>query len=317
MSEKTFVKTDVDKINGQDKCPKCGSTDITPGKNPGELVCNYCRYTYSVEKVSGLVNDLEELSGEVTTSGVSNIDKEKSNIVTLKCDSCGAEVVIDTTNNMQARCHWCRNILSLNAQVPNGAVPDAILPFKISSDDAKKEIEKFVNKRSFYANPQFKKEFTTDNIMGVYFPYMLVDINGHGLFVGDAERQIRSYFVKVGENHQEQRYDAEEYHVERDFDIFINGLSVESNADRLNSNSSDKTNNIINSIMPFDTENCVKYNANFLRGYNSEKRDINVDEIKPLVEVQAKDISRYAINESLSNLNITANISTYRFCPKD
>ena len=44
--------------------------------------------------------------------------------MTFKCTGCGAEVVIDTNHSTQARCHWCRNKLSMNQQVPNGAVPD-------------------------------------------------------------------------------------------------------------------------------------------------------------------------------------------------
>ena len=32
--------------------------------------------------------------------------------------------------------------------------------------------------------------------------------------------------------------------------------------------------------MPFDTENCVKFNANYLRGFNLEKRDVNIENLK-------------------------------------
>ena len=78
----------------------------------------------------------------------------------------------------------------------------------------------------------------------------------------------------------ERRYDADVYHVERDFDIFINDLTVESSQDKLNHKSNDKTNNIINAIMPFDVENCVKWNANYLRGYSSEKRDTNIEQLE-------------------------------------
>ena len=118
--------------------------------------------------------------------------------------------------------------------------------------------------------------------MGVYFPYMLVDVNGHGKFVGEGEHQTRKYYVGSGDK-QEARYDADLYHVERDFDISISGLSVESNSDRLNTKASDKTNNIINSIMPFDTENAVKYNANYLKGYTSERRDTNITSFEYLI----------------------------------
>ena len=67
-------------------------------------------------------------------------------------------------------------------------------------------------------------------------------------------------------------YDADLYHVERDFDFTIQGLTIESSSNNLSEVSWNKTNNIINAIMPFDTENCVKYNANYLRGYTFRKK---------------------------------------------
>ena len=53
--------------------------------------------------------------------------------------------------------------------------------------------------------------------------------------------------------------------------------------------------------MPFDIENCARYNANYLRGYTSEKRDTNIDQLRPIVDTQSKDISRYAANETLKD----------------
>ena len=74
--------------------------------------------------------------------------EDAKDIMTLKCSSCGAEVVIDTASATQARCHWCRNTLSINEQIPNGAIPDAVLPFKISKEEARTQIESFVKKEN-------------------------------------------------------------------------------------------------------------------------------------------------------------------------
>ena len=175
-----------------------------------------------------------------------------------------------------------------------------VLPFNVKKDVAQAEIEKFVGKRKFFAHPKFKEEFTTNNIMGVYFPYMVVDVNAHANFYGKGEHLVRKYYRGSNDN-KETYYDADVYEVGRDFDITINGLSIESSSDRLNNTSSEKTNNVINAIMPFDIENCVKYNSNYLRGYTSERRDTNVEQLKPLVETQAKDIARFACNPTLSN----------------
>ena len=296
MEEKT-IETDS-KANGQNKCPKCGATDISLNVKKGLLRCNFCRHEFEAEKVQGLETDISKLEGDNYSTGTQNIDADAENLITLKCSSSGAEVVIGTPHSTQARCHWCRNTLSINQQIPNGAVPDVVLPFKLTKNEAKENIQKYVDKKRFYAHPQFKKEFTVDNVMGVYFPYMVVDVNAHADFSGEAEHEIRHYTVRSGDN-ETTYYDADVYEVEREFDITINGLTVESSIDKLDTTSKENTNNIINSIMPFDTENCVKWDPNYIRGFTSEKRDMNVDKLKPLVEEEAKDIARFAANETM------------------
>ena len=294
----TVVQTDTDAKDGQIKCPKCGSTDIQTNSRTGKLRCSFCRHEFEPQLLE-TEEDVSSLEGVRMGSGAQDRAADADDVITLKCESCGAEVVIDTASANQARCHWCRNMLSINHQVPNGAVPDAVLPFGVSKDDARAEIERFVGKRKFFAHPTFTREFTTKNICGVYFPYMIVDINAHDHLSGTGEVLIRSYSVKKGDS-SETRYDADAYHVERDFDIAINDLTVEASVDKLNVSSSEKTTNIINSIMPFDTQNCVRYNANYLRGYTSEKRDVDVNNVRPLVATQAQDIARIAANETLA-----------------
>ena len=297
-SDTKVVDTDVGNNSGQDKCPKCGATDISLNAQTGLLRCNFCRYEFKPEKVEGLETDITKLEGEIVGSGTQDIDENSKDMVTIKCTSCGAEVIIDTSETTQARCHWCRNYLSINEQIPNGAVPDVVLPFKLKKDEARQEIEKFVKNRKFYAHPKFKQEFTTENIMGVYLPYMVVDVNSHAYFSGQGEHEKRRY-TRGSDDNKRTYYDADLYDVEREFDLTIEGLTVESSSDKINKNSSNKTNNIINSIMPFDIENCVKYNSNYLRGYTSEKRDMDIDDLRQIVDKQSKDVARFAANDTL------------------
>ena len=294
-----IAKTDIDAKDGQNKCPKCGATDISTNTNNGLLRCNYCRYEFEPKKIAGMITEINQLQGQIMGSGAQDIIKNTNDVLTFKCSSCGAEVVIDTSSASQARCHWCRSTLSVNQQIPNGSIPDVVLPFNVNKEIAKIEIEKFVGKRKFFAHPKFREEFTTNNVNGVYFPYMLVDINAHANLTGEGEHQTNSYYESSG-NNQHLYYDADLFHVEREFDLAIYGLSVESNSERLdNSILSNKTNNIINAIMPFDIENCVKYDANYLKGYTSERRNTNIDQLKNIVDVQTKDIVRIAANDTL------------------
>ena len=297
--EEKIIDTNENKEHGTNRCPNCGASDVTYNTKKKKLICNFCYTEFDDEKLD--LNDTKDLEGVTKTTGVKDIVKG-NDIVTLKCSGCGAEVVINTNEATNARCHWCRSILSINSQIDNGAIPDVVLPFSLSKEEAQKKIQSFVDERTKYANEEFKKEFTTKNIMGVYFPYMLVDANCHGTFKGQGEHLVKKYTVKRNDR-TETRYDADLYQIERDFDITIDDLTIESSLDKLNKNSKDKTTNIINSIMPFDTENCVKYKGNYLAGYTSEKRDINVSNIEDKVDNELKDVTRHSLNDKMSFYN--------------
>ncbi|WP_255559590.1 TFIIB-type zinc ribbon-containing protein [Salinibacterium sp. M195] len=295
-------RTDDGAQDGLAKCARCGATEISLNVATGNLRCGFCRFEWATDNAIEAFNlngDISKLSGILVGSGSSDIVPSTEEILTFKCSACGAEVVIDTNNSTQARCHWCRNTLSMNQQVPNGAVPDMILPFTVEKSTAVEKIASFVGKRKFFAHPKFRAEFNAENVMGVYLPYMVVDINAHARMTGEGEHQTRSYTVKVGDK-QEQRYDADLFNVVREFDIQVNDLTVESSSDRLDQNTSQNSNNIINTIMPFDVENSVRYDSNYLAGFTSERRDSNLDQLSPIAHTQAEDITRHRVNDSLA-----------------
>jgi DNA-directed RNA polymerase subunit RPC12/RpoP len=295
------VQTDVGAKDGLAKCSRCGSTDIALNIATGHLRCNFCRFEQASPNALAtyhLDGDPKLLTGLVVGSGSADIVPSTAEVLTFKCAACGAEVVIDTKSSMQARCHWCRNTLSMNQQIPNGAVPDMILPFKLSKETAVANISAFVGKRMTFAHPRFKAEFQPNNVMGVYMPYMVVDVNAKIRLTGQGEHQTRTYTEKHGDN-EERYYDADVYDVARAFDIYIDDLTVESSSERLDQTPSRNSNNIINAIMPFDPAESVTYNSNYLTGFASEKRDTNVTDLAPIVTTQSQDIARYQANNTL------------------
>ncbi len=296
------IQTDMEGVDGLNKCPTCGATDIALNPATGKLRCQFCRYEWDAKSAlasMGLDTPIEQLSGLVMGSGAGDIIPSTEIVVTFKCEACGAEVVIDTAHSTQARCHWCRNMLSMNQQIPNGAVPDMVLPFMIPKQEAVEKIKAFVKKRKFFAHRKFLREFEPNNVMGVYLPYMVVDLNAKATLVGQGEHQTRKYTVGSG-NDQETRYDADLYNVWRSFDLRIDDLTIESSTERLDQDTKKNTNNIINSVMPFDTENSVVYDSNYLSGFTSERRDTNIDQIAPLVQLQAGDVARHAAQDLTS-----------------
>ena len=287
--------------NGVNRCPKCGATDVALNMKTGKLKCNFCRTEFD-DKGANDYGGVEDLKGDIIGEGATNIIPDETIVLTLKCPACGAEVVINTEEVTSARCHWCRHVLSVNEKLPNGAVPDFVLPFKLEKAKAEANIKEFVQKRQFFAHPKFKAEFTTENIMGVYLPYMIVDVNAHATLSGEAEHLVRQYTVGSG-NSRRTRYDADAYDVTRDFDLLVDDLTVEASSDKLNQDLRSNTNNVINAIMPFDTDKCVGWNPSYLRGFTSEKRDTNIDVLKPVMQTQVGDVARYKAKESMTFYN--------------
>ncbi len=297
------IDTSSDELrDGLNHCPKCGSTEIRQKPGSDLLICLYCRnewHAARVEEAFGFGEGLDELVGTIIASGARDIEADAASLMTFKCTGCGAEVTVNTENAMTARCHWCRHVFGVNEQVANGAVPDAVLPFHIKKDDAVARIRQFVDKRRMFALKEFKEEFTPENVIGVYLPYMIVDGKASVDVVGQGQIETRRYTQGTGDK-KETYYDADVYQVERHLDFTVDDLPLESSSARGNLDTAANTNNIINTILPFDTKNAVKWNASFLHGFSSEKRDRDVDHLHPRLEDQLLSIARAQFEKSVS-----------------
>lgn len=286
--------------DGMNRCPKCGSTDIRHKAGTELLVCLYCRNEWEgerVEELFGFGEGIDQLKGTVMASGARDIAADAAVLMSFKCSGCGAEVTVNTESAMTARCHWCRHVFGVNEQVPNGAVPDAVLPFRIKKDDAVARIRQFVDKRRLFALKEFKEQFTPENVVGVYLPYMIVDGNASAGVAGFGEIKTREY-TRGTDNNKKTYYDADIYQVERHVDFTVDDLPLESSTERGNLDTRVNTNNIINTILPFDTKNAVKWNASYLSGFTSEKRNSNVAQMQPRLEDQLLSIARAQVEAS-------------------
>lgn len=268
--------TPAGRQDGLVRCGRCGATDVIYRPDTGTLMCEFCRFEWQearLDEAMGLSEGIADLRGRTVSTAAVDITDDET-LMTYKCDGCGAEVVVDTARSLQARCHWCKHVLSINNRIPNGAVPDGILPFSVTREQAMESIQAFVDRRRTFAHPEFARTFRPENVMGVYIPYMTVD--GRVTARLDGVGEIGRGRVKVGENSYEYKVDA--YAVARELDLEIDDVIVETSASKADIHATESTNNIINSILPFDVKNIVRFSASFLGDqYTSERRDMDVD----------------------------------------
>ncbi|MDQ6522429.1 hypothetical protein RB608_02405 [Nocardioides sp. LHD-245] len=303
------AKPSIETVNeslkdGLNRCPKCGSTDVQLRGSTGMLICLFCRNEWQearVEEEFGLGEGIDQLEGTVIASGAGDIAADAADMLTFKCEACGAEVVVDTAHALNARCHWCRHTLNVNQQIPNGAVPDAVLPFRLTKDEAVEKIRAFASKRRLFAHKRFKKEFVPENVLGVYLPYLVIDARAASQYWGKGEVETRRWTEKQGDN-RVTYYAADVYRLSRQVSFTVDDLTVEGSSERASFGTAN-TNNIVNSVLPFDTKNAVRWNASYLVGFTSEKRDVNVEAMKPVLEDQLLSIGRSEVRGSLGRFD--------------
>ena len=134
------------------------------------------------------------------------------------------------------------------------------------------------------------------NNITLHAPASSIGSSGNALEInsasaGTGEVKTREYTRGSGDKKQTY-YDADVYQVDRHVDFTVDDLPLESSAGRGNLDTRANTNNIINTIQPFDTKNALKWNASYLAGFTSEKRDLDVDRLRPRLEDQLLSIAR-------------------------
>ncbi len=280
------------------RCPNCGASDASYDMEAGGLRCLSCRTVFVSPKINQF-GGIEELVGEVKSEGAKDVETDDF-VMTLRCPSCGANVMLSKEDE-NASCHWCRHNLKTAERVPNGSMPDLVLPFKLKRKTALTKMKDFVRKRRFFSLDGFANDLSEETIRGVYLPYVVVDVNAKVSMKGSAEKSDGISFVSEAygdESHIKKVYDVSTFDVERDFDLRIDDLTIEASRDKFEYGSLINTTHIINAIMPFDTEEAVEWDSRYLKGYSSERRDLNVDQLKSRLDNQVNDIARYRMMET-------------------
>lgn len=299
MVEERKVKTRAKVL----RCPNCGASDAEYDISAGGLRCAKCRTVFASPKINTL-GGVDELVGEIKSDGANDIE-ENDFVVTFRCPSCGANVMLGKDAE-DAKCHWCRHSLKTAQRIPNGSMPDMVLPFKLTRKEALSRMKIFAQERNFFAFDDFAKGLTEESVIGVYLPYAVIDVRAHIEMIGRAEKTIGTRLMLEGSGYGDesnivQVYDVSSFGVKRVFDIELDDLTIEASSEKIQYGSSINTTHIINSIMPFDTEQAVEWDARYLKGFSSEKRDLNIRQLDYRLKSQIMDIAKYKMMSTTDN----------------
>ena len=270
------AKTKVGKIYDI-HCPSCGAPAYYDIKK-GTYNCSSCGNNVGIDKAKNLSKGFRDISRKKMRESLKKFELQKAT-----CTGCGAEVVFETGEAV-AICAFCGRSLVRKAFVNADIIPELILPFAITGEEAKDILG------DWCAKNRHKKEARAiskrlQDLKGFYLPYELV----RGPVKCDVFRIDGGSIYECGG--------------------FV---------DRVFVNCSKKLDNrVLDAMEPFDLEDLKEFDFSYIAGHQVKTGDIDGDELLWRIDNEVGEDYKPVIAQTLETraVNVTAHCSDIQRMP--
>lgn len=258
------------------KCPCCGAGLLFRGDSQ-QLTCEYCDNSFDLETVRAFnASESQETSEEFQWDQEPSerwSDAEESRLNVFICPSCGGEIMTEETT-AASFCPYCDNPTIMPGRLSGGMKPDAIIPFRMSKEDAKEAFRKLCKGKPLLPG-MFTKEQRIEKITGIYVPFWLYDCCGN--FDGNYNATRIHTWADANYNYTR----TEHFLLKRGARADFQGIPMDG--------SSKMDNTLMESIEPFDYSQLQSFDMAFLSGYLADKYDVPSDQGKQRVKERVEN----------------------------
>ncbi len=258
-------------------CPSCGAPayyDIRERR----YQCSYCGSSVGIDRAKSQGKGFRDVSRKKMRESIKQFELQKAT-----CTGCGAEVVFEAGEAV-ANCAFCGRSLVRKAFVNADIIPELIIPFAITVDEAKGILADWCrkNRRREEARAISKR---LEDLKGFYLPYELV----RGPVKCDVFRIEGGSIYECGG--------------------FVDQVFV---------NCSEKLDNrVLDAMEPFDLEDLREFDFSYIAGHQVKTGDIDGDELVRRVNTEVGEDYKPAIARTLETraVNVTAHCGDVQRMP--
>lgn len=294
------------------KCPCCGG-GIEFDPTLQKMKCPYCDTEFELETLQGYEEELKSEQADDMTWETGGTDswqaEEAENLRVYVCESCGGEIVADTTTGASA-CPYCDNPIVMKEQFDGVLKPDYVIPFRLDKKAAKEGFKKHLQGRKLLP-AVFKDEAHIEEIKGIYVPFWLFDAQANARMRYRGTR-IRSW-SDSNYNYTETKF----YSIHRAGSLNFVGVPADA--------SSKMPDDLMESIEPYDLRDRVDFRTAYLAGYLADKYDVAAEESmertnsrirRSTEEAFARTVQGYAsVVPEHSSIQLENGKAQYTLCP--
>lgn len=239
------------------KCKQCGS-DMSFNPATQLLHCNACDADESVE----------------THGKLEAKQYEYDNVKEYICPQCGGSIYT-TSSTAATFCSFCGASVVLECRDAEYSMPDSIIPFRVTEDEAKSAYLAKV-KKSLFAPGYLKNDTKVEKTRGIYMPYQVARYHGEG------RAAITSLHHRTSGNYDITETMRDTMHAKVELDVSKDALHEFSDV-------------ISEGIAPFDLDDTKAYSSAYLSGFYADKADMGKDIVGGDVAQEARELCENAV----------------------
>ena len=250
-------------------CTNCGAElKYLPGTT--HLNCDYCGESCDIPQLDTQIKELdfnEFLANEAPTT-------ETITESFVDCSNCGASSTLEP-HVTSALCPYCSTPLVVNSAHDETIIqPKSLLPFKFGKEQAKDELKGWISKLWFAPNNLKKAVLNFDHFKGIYIPYWTFDTDTLTDYVG--QRGEYYYQTETYTTMEDGKPVTKTRRVRKTRWYPANGRVQCYFDDILTAATTSLPKKYIYKLEPWDLENLIPFDKNYLSGFISEKYQIEL-----------------------------------------
>ncbi len=252
------------------KCGQCGAKLVfKPGSHA--LNCPYCGYVNPIDAKDEFIEELDFLAHLGEMGQAADIQEQ----LTVKCDGCGAESTFDP--HVTARdCAFCGADIVATAKSTKQIKPKSLLPFKYDRKQAFEAFGQWVRKRWFAPNKLKNFARLDSNFNGMYVPHWTYDSNTTTYYTG--QRGDNYTVTETYTAMENGRHVTKTRQVTKIRWTHVSGTVYVPFDDVLVLGSHSLPRKYTQALEPWDLENLMPYQDEYLSGFQAESYQIDLKE---------------------------------------
>ncbi|MBO4473384.1 MAG: hypothetical protein J5750_00575 [Clostridiales bacterium] len=233
-----------------------------------KMHCAYCGSAFEAEDVESEVKKYRENERVLTRGEVFGDDEMYEEFLegyVYTCSECGGEIVLHGSES-STKCIFCGNPNVVFSRMAKEKMPDYIIPFSITREQAMTSIRSVIDHAVFL--PKELKNLKIEDVRGIYLPYWIVNANHEEAAVLQVKAQ----------NPCMTKYQ----YVGRKGSICLQDFPID--GCRILSDESSTR------LEPFDLSAMKPFDEDYLLGFYSNSSDITYDDLYLAAQRRGKEI---------------------------